>query len=784
FILPPWLKAENIMENLDFSEEEIQEQLKILGYKNIPKHRLREFKRDLDELIQRGEWRSLTSPTRPNFKSQTATTQPSPPAFTKEKVRQCYFESDEGFFLHAGQEDNDRQVLTTCQNRDFGRQQPRCDSYAQHSVAPKLQLPPGAPNRLQVEPEPDDSLHPPLTDSYTSAPDSHERRFIKRKVLRKHKGQSLVCDESVYSEDSALCLHRSHTSAGAGRHHVQNVQRSVGGRERRRHRNSLSSSFWSDGERKEEEEEEEEVEIEQVISKEDSKPDDSLQEALKEEKPERDNKANTSEEGGSGDDEGEDEGDVEDEERDGENEDEEGPNEDGEDEEEEGDGEDEDGEDEEEEGDGENEDEEGQNEEEEEGEEEEEEEEKRRKRSCISSSGSPAPSLMTSGYGTYRPEEGGDFRDDHTITEFDQDSRGDLSEVRDVDEEDDCSLCSFGGFDVDPSEPNYSESCPLSVLAGAEVKGHEVCWGSDGPLNEVEVTDVKPRDDEDQTHEEKSEDLYALFENNVTASEERHHTDEDQNVFDGWSVKGEKQNENRGGGGEEELQDLKEESLVDEEAQDKVDSEDQDESSSNKDIKFIDSKVDFNWAMYKKMCEEFEGNLRQKTDLASCLEERLAELHLSPSAERDDFETENEDVTSHSDAQSSDTDGVSLSAFESYIRGMTQIRSDGDIRPKPKSFIRPVMSQPTIKKTDPVAKYFQYKQLWEMFKLPGEKDRRSLRWEIKERLAYQPPPPKPRRVYVPNTYVVPTEKKRSALRWEIRNDLANGLLPHKFNYRF
>lgn len=94
------------------------------------------------------------------------------------------------------------------------------------------------------------------------------------------------------------------------------------------------------------------------------------------------------------------------------------------------------------------------------------------------------------------------------------------------------------------------------------------------------------------------------------------------------------------------------------------------------------------------------------------------------------------------------------------------------------------MNQQTIKKTDPVAKYFQYKQLWEMFKLPGESDRRALRQEIKEQLAYQPPPPKPRRVYVPNTYIVPTEKKRSALRWEIRNDLANGVLPHKFNYRF
>ena len=33
------------MDSLDFSEDEIQEQLAVLGYRNIPQHRLREFKR-------------------------------------------------------------------------------------------------------------------------------------------------------------------------------------------------------------------------------------------------------------------------------------------------------------------------------------------------------------------------------------------------------------------------------------------------------------------------------------------------------------------------------------------------------------------------------------------------------------------------------------------------------------------------------------------------------------------------------------------------------------------
>lgn len=34
-----------MMDCMDFSEEEIREQLALLGYRNIPKHRLQEFKR-------------------------------------------------------------------------------------------------------------------------------------------------------------------------------------------------------------------------------------------------------------------------------------------------------------------------------------------------------------------------------------------------------------------------------------------------------------------------------------------------------------------------------------------------------------------------------------------------------------------------------------------------------------------------------------------------------------------------------------------------------------------
>ncbi|XP_059903071.1 centriolar and ciliogenesis-associated protein HYLS1 isoform X2 [Gadus macrocephalus] len=181
----------------------------------------------------------------------------------------------------------------------------------------------------------------------------------------------------------------------------------------------------------------------------------------------------------------------------------------------------------------------------------------------------------------------------------------------------------------------------------------------------------------------------------------------------------------------------------------------------------------------------------------SSLEERLGGLRVATaSAHRNgddgDEETENEDVTGQSDDITSQSDGrsssgLSLTALESFVRDMVRMQTERALKPRPKSFIRPVLGHPhtrNLKKMDPLTRYLQYKQEWDMFKVPGEKDRKALRWEIREQLAYQAPPARPRRAYVPNSYIVPTDKKRSALRWEVRNDLANGLLPPKQNYRF
>lgn len=96
-----------------------------------------------------------------------------------------------------------------------------------------------------------------------------------------------------------------------------------------------------------------------------------------------------------------------------------------------------------------------------------------------------------------------------------------------------------------------------------------------------------------------------------------------------------------------------------------------------------------------------------------------------------------------------------------------------------KSFIPPRLGRDRTK-TDPVAKYFEYKRDWERFCIPGEDRRQELRRGVHEQMLCAPQPPSrtplPRR---PNGYTVPTEKKRAALRWGVRCDLAQGLLPRR-----
>ncbi|XP_016104036.1 hydrolethalus syndrome protein 1 homolog isoform X2 [Sinocyclocheilus grahami] len=215
------------MESLDFSEEEIQQQLASLGYRHIPKQRLREFKRDLDQLIrhEKSKSRSSSEWTSPTSHSSSGK---SPPALIKEKVQLNNIGPSCNYVLFdsssAGQQ---REIFFSTFNEDDhgdSGMNHYYDSYSRHSVAHRPARPSTAPNRLETEEGPSEIFHSVLDGSETSNDREHQvhlKAVIKRKVLRKHQGRSQVCDESTHSEDSGTvseleeCL--DHMQIGASR---------------------------------------------------------------------------------------------------------------------------------------------------------------------------------------------------------------------------------------------------------------------------------------------------------------------------------------------------------------------------------------------------------------------------------------------------------------------------------------------------------------------------------------------------------------------------------------
>lgn len=100
--------------------------------------------------------------------------------------------------------------------------------------------------------------------------------------------------------------------------------------------------------------------------------------------------------------------------------------------------------------------------------------------------------------------------------------------------------------------------------------------------------------------------------------------------------------------------------------------------------------------------------------------------------------------------------------------------------PRPASVILRAPDHTKVtRKSDPVARYQQFRQSWSQQRAPGEKSHSNLRWSVREQMLSQDQviEKKPHRVFVPNKYVVPTEKHRKSLRWNIRTDLAHGHMP-------
>ncbi|XP_057218546.1 glutamic acid-rich protein isoform X1 [Triplophysa rosa] len=346
--------------------------------------------------------------------------------------------------------------------------------------------------------------------------------------------------------------------------------------------------------------------------------------------------------------------------------------------------------------------------------------------------GSPAASILTSGYGTYRPDSSNDgeevdYRDDCTLAG--------LEKENDAQDYDDAHgpmwVKNNPSLETSKSEvpAEFSERHAPVTDSGRDVTMHDI----DQSLEESEVSDSQPNQSPTECDNISSQNV--CFDDIWEVAALRGNVDHPLNIRDRRS-KGERR---------------------------------------SKEKQYADGHDNDDNRRKEKRIKTYNGYFGTVSEL----EERLD--HMQIGAPRVPYDSESEEAENYSDRSSSATDEAP-SAFQDYIKGMTRSHSESDIRPRPKSFIRPVFDHPHTrnwKKSDPVAKYFQYKQEWEMFKPPGEKSRKELHWAIRERLLHQPPPPRPQKTYIPNNYVVPTEKKRSALRWEIRHDLAHGIIPKK-----
>ncbi|KAJ8284519.1 hypothetical protein COCON_G00033690 [Conger conger] len=196
------------MEILDFSEDEIERQLAVLGYTNIPKHRLHEFKRDLDQLIQheRSKSHSSSDVNSPRSQSRASGNSSNGPAVLREKLQTQRPELNFRISLPKTSL-RERPVVHSIYAADNLSERPgQCDSYPRYSVSAQYPWTSSALQRLREENDHKNMSSSILDTNKSSNPHSvfgvAEKPFIKRKVLRKLSGQLHVCDESMHNEDS------------------------------------------------------------------------------------------------------------------------------------------------------------------------------------------------------------------------------------------------------------------------------------------------------------------------------------------------------------------------------------------------------------------------------------------------------------------------------------------------------------------------------------------------------------------------------------------------------
>ncbi|KAK2156559.1 hypothetical protein LSH36_210g04007 [Paralvinella palmiformis] len=189
------------MDEFDFTEDEIREQLEILGYTNVPMERLQEFKRDLEHLVKRERSKnsSLFS-TSEQSSSSDSEIQRARHLNLNNHIRQPF--DDLNHRMTAGGS-NSLPEHTKYGRDSIHKPQPVDDVNKQHRVSDSTQAGDHLVRQytLYTGDDREDQTDSREEDTTLNSTTSTERRIMKRKILRKHDGHTEIYETESESGD-------------------------------------------------------------------------------------------------------------------------------------------------------------------------------------------------------------------------------------------------------------------------------------------------------------------------------------------------------------------------------------------------------------------------------------------------------------------------------------------------------------------------------------------------------------------------------------------------------
>lgn len=199
------------MDEFDFTEDEIRDQLEVLGYKDVPNERLMEFKRDLEQLVK-----SERSKNSSLFSTTEQSSSDSEVSRNGVKVNGASFGVRHNQGLRNG-------VNTNSQNDHvkYGKEniykapvQEVSGAVYRLPIQPSGQCPQGAVSHQRDVSTFGADAGFRVANGYTHGTDTQatdetldttatsDRRVVKRKVLRKRGGERQIYDESITESES------------------------------------------------------------------------------------------------------------------------------------------------------------------------------------------------------------------------------------------------------------------------------------------------------------------------------------------------------------------------------------------------------------------------------------------------------------------------------------------------------------------------------------------------------------------------------------------------------